>query len=376
MRELSALSPTRPVQGPVQARGLPGPREHPRCAPADATGGTSLSGPTAGVRSPRLPALDLLRVVAMFFVMLIHSPVTGDPQDRPVLYFVKDFLAGGAVPAFFLLSGYLGAKKIRDPGVSAGVYVREKLRTLVLPFVLWNGLTLSLVFLAKALHVDSISRSSGAYFDVEPTLSSMAAALFGVGRSPIAYQFWFVRDLIIVSVVSLVVCRVLPRIPLLPWLLFFIPVPMAGSMGYFLLGVAIQLHVSTWRGLGGTSLGLYCAAWILVGLATVMRGTPIPYPLQQIGSAAFLFFVALLLSRVAWGQRLAALGSSTFIVYALHEPIQTLMAKIWLMRAWPWYGSFLCFLLIPLVVFPVCVLVYALLRRWSPRLLQVLTGGR
>ncbi|MBP8303284.1 MAG: acyltransferase, partial [Phycisphaerae bacterium] len=336
----------------------------------------SLSGQTDRARRPRLADLDLLRVVAMFFVMLIHSPVTGGPQDRPVLYLVKDFLAGGAVPAFFLLSGCLAAKKIHDPGTSAGVWVREKLRTLAVPFVFWNGLVLSLVFLAKALHVDTAFRSSGGYFDVEPTWPSMVAALLGVGRAPIAYQFWFIRDLFVVSMASFWVCRFLPAVPLLPWMLFFVPVPMASSMAYFLLGVAIQPCVSAWRGLGWAPLGTYCTVWILLGLGTSMLWTPIPYPLRQIGSAVFLFFVSLLAARATWGQRLAAIGSSTFLIFALHEPLQTCLAKTWLARAWPWYGSFFCFLLIPLAVLPLCVLAYAWLRRRAPWLLPVLTGSR
>jgi hypothetical protein len=65
-----------------------------------------------------------------------------------------------------------------------------------------------------------------------------------------------------------------------------------------------------------------------------------------------------------------------FLVYAIHEPTQTIMAKIWLARGWPWYGSLLCFLLIPLVVFPTCILAYSWLRRWTPRLLLYVTGGR
>ena len=326
--------------------------------------------------SPRQAVLDLLRVIAMFFVMLMHSPVTGDPRNESVVFFLKSFLASGAVPLFFMLSGYLGARKINDRGVNIGSYAGEKLRTLVIPFLFWNALVLSLVFLAKALGVDSLFRSSGAYFDVEPTLSSMASAFFGIGRSPIVYQFWFLRDLIVVSVVSFAVCRYLPRIPLLPWLLFFIPVPMAHSLGYFLLGYTLQPSLPTSPYLVGQSLGSYCVAWILLGCWTLLMGTSIPYPLQQIGSAAFIFFLTLLLSRLALGQRLAVLGSSTFLIYAIHEPMQTIMAKIWLEQGWPLYGSLFCFLLIPFVVFPTCILAYYFLRRLSPGLLPYMTGGR
>jgi len=328
------------------------------------------------VSSTRLPVLDLLRVIAMFFVMLMHSPVTGDPKDKPAVFFLKSFIASGAVPLFFLLSGYLGARKINDRGVSIGCYAKEKLHTLVIPFLFWNALVLSLVFLAKAIGLDSVSRSSGAYFDVEPTVSSIASALLGIGRPPIVYQFWFLRDLIVVTLVSFVICRYIPRIPLLPWLLFFIPIPMASSMGYFLLGYTIQPYFSTSQYFVGQSLGSYCIAWILLGCGTIVMWTSIPFPLQQIGSTTFILFLSLLLSRFALGQRLAVLGSSTFLVYAIHEPMQTFIAKIWLAHGWPLYGSLFSFLLIPIVVLPLCILAYYFIRRLLPWLLPYVTGGR
>jgi len=328
------------------------------------------------VNATRSPAVDLARVIAILLVPLCHCPLTGSIEKTAPMFLIREFLGYGVPPLFFLLSGYLGASKIDDRTVGIGRYVTEKLRRLAVPFLFWNTLLLSLIFLAKTLGVEAFMRSSGAYFNVKSTLPSVASAWLGIGRAPIVYQFWFLRDLIVVSVLGIVVCRILPGIPLWLWLLFVVPVPMASSMGYFLLGYTLQPHSRAWQSLAWPSLVGYCLAWILLGWSIFLEWISVPYMLQHLGSAIFLFCLAALLSRSVLGRRLSALGSASFFVYAAHEPTQTLIAKIWLTRGWPWYGSVFYFLLVPGVVFCSCLLVHHLLRRSAPGLLPYVTGGR
>jgi len=332
------------------------------------------------MNTTRLPVPDLARVIAVILVTLCHCPVTGSDENMPAALLVRGFhfLGDGVPPLFFLLSGYLGASKINDRTIRMGRYAAGKLRTLAVPFLFWNALLLSLVFLARALGIEALTRSGGAYFDVKSTLSSVASAWLGIGRAPIVYQFWFLRDLIVVSILGIVVCRALARIPLLLLLLLLlaIPVPMARSMGCFLLGYSIKPHGRVLQSLAWQLLLGYCLAWILLGWGISMEWIAVPTLLQHIGSAAFLFCLAALFCRCALGRRLAVLGSASFFVYAAHEPTQTLLAKIWLMRGWPWFGSVFYFLFIPSVVFASCILVYHGLRRSAPGLLPYVTGGR
>ena len=60
--------------------------------------------------SDRTMSFDILRVLGMFFVMLIHTPMPAcDGAAGTLARVLKDFIAPGAVPMFFLLSGYLSA---------------------------------------------------------------------------------------------------------------------------------------------------------------------------------------------------------------------------------------------------------------------------
>ncbi len=329
------------------------------------------------MRPARSQILDLIRVIAIFFVMVGHSPISEDLKQHSVIFFLTDFLANGAVPAFFMLSGYLGARKIDDQQVSFGAYIREKVHTLVIPFLFWNGLLLSLVLVAKHFGLEALRRGeSGGYFEVEPNFSSIASALFGIGRNPIVYQFWFLRDLIIISPISFLICRHFPRIPLLPWLLFLIPLQVVGSMGFFLLGYSLKGYAPTALSLTPRAMGRYCAVWILCGYGLVCGWTSIPYPFQKLGSAIFLLFLAQLFTGSKIGQWLAGFAGATFLIYAMHQPTQSIIAKIWQSLNWGCDGSLFAFFLIPILVFPMGVLLHSFLQQRRSCLLPYLTGGR
>jgi fucose 4-O-acetylase-like acetyltransferase len=324
----------------------------------------------------RISVLDIIRVVGMLFVMFIHSPVDGEAATSPAIFLLKGYFASGAVPIFFLLSGYLGAKSLQSPTLRFSSFAKNKLHTLIIPFLFWNIVVIILVFSAKSSGLASGFHGSGAYFDVEFSLSSIACAIFGIGRFPIVYQFWFLRDLIVISFAAFILCRALPRIPLFPWFFFFIPLPMASSLGFYLLGNHLHGILPQERFPKVPSSLIFCLCWFGMGIGVLPGLINIPNPIQQIGSASFIFMVAISLSATRWSQKLALLGPATFFVYATHEPLQTIFAKVWKALDIPYYGSLFCFLLIPASVYFICVVVYFFMCRITPKFMSLATGNR
>lgn len=125
--------------------------------------------------------------------------------------FVSEGIARCAVPLFFLFAAYLQFKK-NEP---FGMLIKKKLRTLVLPFFLWTVLNIALYvgmkFAASRLvprllfHPDVIPQ-------FEWTAMDWLHAFFGYddmtsGRTFGGYlgQMWFVRDLFLLILVSLLI---------------------------------------------------------------------------------------------------------------------------------------------------------------------------
>ncbi|MCW1885180.1 acyltransferase [Luteolibacter flavescens] len=320
----------------------------------------------------RDPALDVLRVVAMICVMMVHTPKGVDG----VTTFLKHYMATAGVPAFFILSGYLSARKIADRDHRPRDFFREKFRTLIVPYLIWNVLVLAAILILKTFIPGTDSLGNGNYFGVDFEPWSMTCAIFGIGRSPIVYQFWFLRDLIIVSFIAFFLCRALPQASIIGWLLLLIPLPFVPSLGLFLVGISIGGRQSlTDRWDLGKSL-IFGAGWIAVGIAATNGLLSIPSAAYQIFGTVFLYSLSTLVSRGPGGGHIATWGPMTFLAFAIHEPLQTIIFKVWEKLAWPRFGTVITNLLVPLLIFAVSLGIYHLMRRISPKLLLLLTGGR
>jgi len=348
----------------------------------------------------RIATLDLVRVIGMYLVTILHVPAGRPADGNPVIFMFHLFIGLGAVPAFFLLSGYFSARKLEAPDFTFRAWARDRTRSCVVPFLFWNALVLVFVLLTKSTALASQFRGDDTYYGVEPTFWSVTCALFGIGRTPIVFQFWFLRDLIVASFAAWWIWRYLGKIPLLPWLFFFVPLPMtppgghhllwnsggqalwwtmlsmAPSLGYYLLGCQLHSLFPPERFPGLRAAGAYAVCWFLIGVGVFLKVIVVPTPLLQLGSAAFILMLAILLTASPVTRPLAALGPATFFVYATHEPLQALVFKLWERLHLPLAGSLFCFLTIPLVVFAAMVVAYFALSRVFPRLMALATGER
>lgn len=329
--------------------------------------------------STRSRIVDLARVLALISVTLRHSlhQAPSSTGDFPTEYLIKlyHFVGVGAVPLFFMLSGLLSAKKIDDPSYPAKRFVKNKFHSLVIPFLLWNGLLLLAVVILRSVPGFNQLSGEGSYFGLETSFSAMMNALIGIGRTPINYQLWFMRDLIVISLASIVICRKLPPIPLLPWILLLVPHSFFTSAGYYLMGYHFGHHLQSPTLPSKKSLVLYIICWLLLGLMKSFHFLEIPSPLHQLGSAFLILFSAKLLSYIRIGKWLSSLGPATFFLYASHEPTLSFLSRIWQISNLP-RPTLAVFLLLPPVTLAICYLAYRVSWNLLPGLTRYLSGGR
>ena len=213
-----------------------------------------------------------LRFPLVLLVLLIHV----NPQNREVFTPIQTidichltvgniysilgrvgyYFSLVAVPFFFFTSGYFFFYRLKGWGVSCYIEkIKKRLKTLVVPYVLWNLISLFLALLNKLLAV-AIGYSS--ITDLECYLTKIkiggvlwnasvwneeATNLFGWSISmsgPFLLPLWFLRDLIVMSFV------------LSPVIYYGIKYLKGWFIG--LLALACILNLSTLPGIGVSGL--------------------------------------------------------------------------------------------------------------------------
>lgn len=317
-----------------------------------------------------------------------------------------------AVPAFFLISGFLFFRDIDswDPAKFAGK-LRSRAKTLLLPFVLWiliGAVTSSCYYFALYFFRDvPLSEYSDFFrhlthcftdYDLGEVRTSWLGFQSQVGF-PIIVPLWFLRDLIVVTLFTPLIFFGIKRLGIwMPLILFtswftmlwiYIPGFHATAFFFYTLGAYISLNRLNIIELAERfRRPLICVAVIAIPLALYYTGTPACTFFQPLYTLSGVFLAFLIAGRLISrnGIRpLNTLTSACFFIYAFHTlilpyPLDTLTWKVPKLLA-PVAAihpalDILCYFIAPFITVAICVALYHLLRRIAPRLTATLCGGR
>ena len=162
------------------------------------------------------------RIAAGFEPMLFNQSVFG----KWIQLFISDGLARAAVPLFFLFSSYLFFKK-SDGYITI---LKKKFRSLFLPLVLWSAINLFLFVTVKLLLIKfmpSFVQNSDelicsgwnlrdwicAFIGYTKEKEILLLSNYSVYAGSLAGQFWFIRDLLIMMIVSPLILKTVRLYP-------------------------------------------------------------------------------------------------------------------------------------------------------------------
>jgi len=352
--------------------------------------------------SERLDALRFPLIVGIVFlhaygstVSLEGGRVAGVAAAGPAVDFIREFVSQGlartAVPAFFLISGYLF---FADVSWSPRTYtdkLKRRTRSLLVPMVIWNLAVLGLLAVAQT---SPLLRGyfSGANSPIaEYTAWQYLRAVFGIGQMPIAYQFWFIRDLMVLAVLTPLVWLGVryARWPVLAilagcWVFDIWPLfaPSSEATLFFVAGAAIAVGRASLFYLDRWGAFIAAVYAVLLVADTLLTGSPVHHYLHKgeivAGVAAVLFATGCVVLHPGLKRVLLGLSGAAFFVFAAHEPALTIVRKMTYKVLAPSSPLMLLalYLLLPTLVIAALLLVWILLARFAPRFVGIVTGSR
>lgn len=307
--------------------------------------------------------------------------------------FFSGFIFSACVPTFFFISGFLFFYKVKN--FDRNVYLQKlksRFRTLFIPFVFWNMLSCALIYLS--MRVPAVERLLHISNSVFPT------SLYDFFMYPVEGQFWFIRDLLVLVVLS----------PIINWVIFHYKY--AGISIIFLLWLFFYswhngeyYYISIINPLMFFSAGAWCAyykgnlEWLATGLKIFLpiwiAGSLILLWLpdgiiQQwlwnlIVQINFLIGTAAILASAVYACRrwklngAGLLASSSFFVFAVHthyvqKPIRIILCKIF--QPDSDFDFCVVYILLIVLTLVISVMIYKVLSVVSPKILGIVTGGR
>lgn len=328
--------------------------------------------------------IEFLRITLIAGIVILHTPPTWLLESLPPaahhwpgvikLFFDYGPLRAG-VPVLSLISGYL---LFLRPYRTYSNLVRRKLTTLLVPFLIWNGVVIALHALRGQNDLTTFNQATS---NPAAWLATFDAFLDG----PPNYPTYFLIDLFTLALLSPLIGALLGRAPVLT----LIAGGLAAAIGHgpiptvrpdvalpFMAGAAVAIH-----GIDPRLLDRYvwplAIGFLLVSvafIASVATGVTSPFSLGLVRSAGVpaVWALSAVLAPTALCRRVAALSGFAFVLFCAHSPALHLLASLWPPDAsyWLFYA-----MAAPLVTLTV-LLAAAALRRWARGALDLLTGAR
>jgi hypothetical protein len=347
-------------------------------------------------------AIRIARVFCIFFMIFVHvHPGTTDfvPDEAGIRLFdvlrflVVDSLGRASVALLSVVAGFLAVYSLRRE--TAGVFLRKKSRSLLVPLVLWNLILITLVIFGNLLHEDYIEKS----FDGSLTVARLPELILGLGGKPANEPLAFLRDVfvcalftplllaslrrstrwfvavagVLVLLAAVTPIGIRPSIPALYAAGMFIaerrlaPVPSLKLVLPAVIAFAALGAVLAWRDLtsdDGARTGL---TWLEAGFNVI-----------RIPAAIVFWSLALALTGSGLGKRLSRLEPYIFTAFCIHVIVSKVVWAAWEPLFGGYYGALypVFFFGIPVLVITSAVIGARVLNARVPWFFSLLNGGR
>ena len=343
--------------------------------------------------------ISLLRFPMIVGVVFCHSMTFSDgsyPAYDVLRDLITDICSDIPVSLFFFFSGYLFFLNVEE--FSFKVYkkkIQRRVFSLLIPYIFWNLFCVAIMGTGAILmpEIFNVARDELSGLDFSGWLSLFYCGLDT--NQPVAYQLWFLRDLIVVTLFTPVIyylCRWLKFwwiiLPVVGYVLF---VPLFGRFSY--MGIAF-FSAGCYFGINKRSftLGSKSLKWLVILLYVVLLIILVMFRedihdfhkffrLNNIlGAVALIQLVSLYLSSRSDGRlwyMKKSITDSAFFIYCYHGIFATyLSTRTSHTVVHSGLSAMLWSVVTLFTLVAAGVLLFNMLLRIAPRLTGLITGGR
>lgn len=348
--------------------------------------------------------ISWLRTVMAFLVVLTHALPGTDKFTNTSLEFFSSTVYGVAwqvlMPLFFLISGYLFFQS-KEPETlrGFGLKLKGKVGRLLIPYLCWLTIGWAVLLATDSIPADFSARGFyRMYWSIETyrELRSWLGYNFPMDDYPGALiSMWFVRDLMIVMLLSPLIAWTIRRAGKYAVALIIglyavrLGIPVSGfgfhALIFFSLGAALckrgyslSKAGSGWIGKAAifTLIILLCL-WVRDFRISGTRDALLEQGITLCGIPAFLYIGRIAAeSRNRLNKSICNLAGTSFFIYAIHPLLLPHPVLLSPLKRLPGIASVSAYLLLTVAVFFLAILLYHALGKSAPRLFALLNGQK
>lgn len=339
-------------------------------------------------------AISWLRFPLIFLIILLHCYSTVKLPGEHILYFTAIYpfalwLGETGVPGFFFISGFLYYFSKKNYQQKLGT----RIHTLLTPYLLWNAMLLGIYIMTyiAGYPQDINGKNIADYTIIDYIRAFWDRGSYDDGNFvPILCPFWYIRNLLIMSILSPILYYIIKYvregfllIVAIWWFLTphnaFIP----QTVLFFSLGAYFSILEKNPLEIFTRHKNLYIALCIILGIADVIVHTVYVTPINlQIHRIALIFNIPALFLLANYccqhGIKSKLLPNAAFIVFSVHYPIVVVMRKVCATKLGdasdlihiPFY--FVCVI----IATALSLLIYISIDKYLPKLKSILSGNR
>lgn len=304
------------------------------------------------------------------------------------------------VPLFFFISGYLFFYK--TAGFTAKIYfqkLKKRVRSLFIPYIFWNLIVLLLLFLAQYFLVGglvsgknkpiadfSLSDWIWSFWDTSKINPDLHKSL------PINSPLWFIRDLMVIVLVSPVIYFIIKKIGVyaiitfgLLWFLnpfYYIPGCSTVSLFFFSAGAYFSIKQKNIIEIIKPNFTFICPLYVLIiATETYFYYHNLSNELYCVGiltgMALALSITAYFIGSGKWKAE-AYLSKSSFFIFAYHRLPLVFVIKLLFTFIHPQseMALLLLYIICPAIVIGFGLVAHRILGKISPKFTSMISGGR